>query len=88
MVVNGTVIHLSCVSLVCYAACLQLYSVICSLPVACTVTSLIPLWCLCVLLQRGWTALHWACRCGHPLYVEVLVDYQADLRIVTGVCLP
>ena len=54
---------------------------------ACTITSLIHLWCLCVLLQNGWTVLHYACLHGHPRCVEVLLDCQAaDPRIVDTVC--
>ena len=36
-----------------------------------------------LLLQSGWTALHWACNNGHTEVVKHLINNNADISATT-----
>ena len=38
-----------------------------------------------LLLQKGWTALHWACSNGHTEVVKHLINNNADISTTTNV---
>ena len=38
-----------------------------------------------LLLQSGWTALHWACSEGHTEVVKHLINNNADISATTNV---
>ena len=38
-----------------------------------------------LLLQKGWTALHYACRDGHTEVVKHLINNNADISATTNV---
>ena len=38
-----------------------------------------------LLLQGGWTALHYACRDGHVEVVKLLISNNADVAATTNV---
>ena len=38
-----------------------------------------------LLLQTGWTALHWACLRGHTEVVKHLINNNADISATTNV---
>lgn len=40
---------------------------------------------LVLLLQDGWTALHYAAYYNHPDLTKVLIAYGADITVVTKV---